>query len=291
MRWVPAAAVLVAAACHSAKRAPVSVAPPVAPAAPPPADAGAAPDTAARAEAAWARREADPAALDEAISLWEEAAVRSVDPSALLLDAARARRLRVLRSGRTGDSDAAASAADAQGCATDAHRSWGAQFPAAAAQVDGKHEAVEVFALVGPAAAEALYLDAVCGGAWARLQGFTPLIERRGELTAALRRVAQLAPELDGGGPERELGMLLAALPAYAGGDLDEARKQLEAAVARAPGDARNRLGLARTVAVKAQDRALFEEQLRLVTKGDDAVASADAAALLEREEELFGPR
>ena len=143
---------------------------------------------------------------------------------------------------------------------------------------------------MGGAAAEALYLEAVCGAAWARLQGFTPLIERRAALTAALQRVAQLAPGLDGAGADRELGTLQAALPAYAGGDLEEARRHLEAAVARAPKDARNRLALARTVAVKAQDRALFEEQLAQVKKGDDPAAAEEAAALLSREDDLFGP-
>ena len=79
-------------------------------------------------------------------------------------------------------------------------------------------------------------------------------------------------------------------LPAYAGGDLLEARKHLDAAVARAPGDARNHLALARTVAVKSQDRALFEKELALAAKGDDAISAADARALLSREEDLFGP-
>src|SRR5207302_824611 len=85
-----------------------------------------------------------------------------------------------------------------------------------------------------------------------------PCSERRGELAAAFLRVAQLDPDLDGAGAERELGALYAALPAYAGGDLEEARRYLLAAVQRAPEDARNHVVLARAVAVKAQDRALF---------------------------------
>jgi hypothetical protein len=284
-------AAIALAACHSTK--PTQVAAP----APAPVDAGAvvheelpAGDPAARAEAAWARREADPAALDRAISLWEEAALRSADPTAPLLDAARARRARIARLERKPEPDSTAIAADAQACAADAHRSWAAQFPTAAAQLDGKHAAAEVYAQIGAAGAEALYLEAVCSATWARMQGFTPLIERRGELTAALSRVAQFAPELDGAGAEREMGTLAAALPSYAGGDLAEARRLLVAAVQRAPQDSRNRLALARTVAVKAQDRALFEQQLGLLAKGDDAIAAADAAALLSREDELFGP-
>jgi hypothetical protein len=247
-------------------------------------------DSAARAESAWARREVDPAALDKAISLWEDAALRSADPSAPLLDAARARRMRIERARRGAEPEAALIGADAQACAADARRSWATEFPSAAAQLDGTHEAAEVYAQVGAAGAEALYLEAVCSAAWARVQGFTPLIERRAELMAALQRVSQLAPGLDGSGAERELGTLLAALPAYAGGDIQEARKHLDAAVQRAPQDPRNHLALARTVAVKAQDRALFEQQLELVAKGDDAIAAADAAALSRHADELFGP-
>jgi hypothetical protein len=227
---------------------------------------------------------------DEPAAL-ENLALRSVDAAEPLLRAARARRARLDQELRAADPEALEIAArEALACAADAHRSWTGQFPAAAAQLDGTRPAAEIYAQVGAPAAEALYLEAVCSGAWARTQGFTPLIDRRDELFEALKRAAQLAPDLDGAGAERELGALLAALPSYAGGDLAEARKYLMTAVQRAPQDARNRLALARTVAVKAQDRALFEEQLQAVAKGKDAAAAAEAAALLSREEELFGP-
>jgi len=240
------------------------------------------------AQAAWERRDADPGALDQAVALFEEEAQRSADPAPLLLGAARARRERLRRTAARADLDPAdaarAGSEEAQTCAADARRSWSAWFPAAAA-LAAQRPPSEVDAQIGAAGAEALYLEAVCAAAWARLQGFTPLIERRAELIAAFMRVAQLAPDLDGAGADRELGALLAALPAYAGGDLLQARSHLESALRRAPQDSRNRLVLARTVAVKAQDRALFEEQLRAVA-GDGA---AEAAALLQREDDLFG--
>ena len=291
-----AAAALLCAACRSAPSAvPARAEPPdggaraEAPQAG--ADAGvAAPDDAARAEAAWERRGGDPGALDQAIALWEDAALRAPDPGELLLKAARGRRLRVDEKLRSADADLALAGQDALACAAGAHRSWTGLYPTVAAQLDGTRGPAQIFAQVGPNAAEALYLEAICTAAWARTQGFTPLIDRRGELLEELKRVATLAPDLDGAGAQRELGRLLAALPAYAGGDLDEARKQLEAAVQRAPADARNHLALARTVAVKAQDRRLFERELAAVSKGDDAVASAEAAGLLVREDELFGP-
>jgi len=227
-----------------------------------------------------------PAVRDDDAPGLEELALRSLDPVEPFLKAARARRARAEKDLR--DPEALEGAArEALACAADAHRSWTLQFPVA---LDGTRPAAEVYSQVGGAAAEALYLEALCSAAWARTQGFTPLIDRREELTEELKRAARLAPDLDGGGPERELGALLAALPAYAGGDLTEARKQLEAAVQRAPDDPRNRLAMARAVAVKAQDRELFETQLQVVANGRDPAAAAEAAALLSREGELFGP-
>ena len=213
----------------------------------------------------------------------------AVDPSRTAreqLASARARRARIAQAEQAPEPDTAAIAVEARACASEAHRSWAAEFPEAAAARD----AAQGYALLWAPAAEALYLEGVCTALWARMQGFTPLIERRRELVSAFSRVSQLAPDLDGAGAERELGALLAALPTYAGGDLDEARRHLMSAIQRAPRDARNRLVLARTVAVKAQDRALFREQLQATLQSDDVSAAAEAQALLRREEELFGP-
>jgi TRAP transporter T-component len=199
------------------------------------------------------------------------------------LGAAREIRARIAHAEQRADPDTAAIAGDAQSCAAEARQSWTWLYPEAigAADPDAK---------IGRDGAEALYLEAVCTAIWARMQGFTPLIERRGELMAAFVRVAQLAPDLDGAGAERELGALYAALPAYAGGELDEARRHLLAAVERAPKEPRNHLVLARTVAVKAQDRALFREHAGIAASSADAEVAVQAQALLRRERDLFGP-
>jgi len=251
-RALAAAALCAAASCHSGKRAP----PPVS-------------DPAPRRPVAALPPPSDPAKV-----------------ARQKLEAARARRLRIVQAEQDPDPDTSAIAADAQTCASDAHRSWAAQFPEASAATDTGR----AMQLIWAPGAEALYLEAVCTATWARMQGFTPLIERRDELVSAFERVAQLAPGLDGAGADRELGALYAALPSYAGGDLEEARRRLLDAVLRAPDDARNHLVLARTVAVKAQDRALFREHLNAAAQSADPVASAQARALLQREDELFGP-
>lgn len=229
--------------------------------------------------------------VDAALATWEQAAQGATDPAPLLDRAARARKDRAVRVLQKPDGAGAlpAAALDAAACAADAHRSWSTRFPAAQAQGDAQAPA-EVYARVGVAGAEALYLEAVCTAAWARTQGFTQLVDRRVEVLEALKRAARLAPDLDGAGPHRELGRLYAALPSYAGGDLTEARRELEVALVRAPSFAANHLELARAVAVKAQDRALFEAQLKQVADGEDKAAGAEAADLLAREEDLFGP-
>jgi hypothetical protein len=243
-------------------------------------DAGPRPEVLALVFRAEAKaREGDPASLSEAARLWEEAAPGLPDPGRALLPAARARRERAQRP----DAVAEEVPADAEACAADAWRAMAAIDPEARKGARG-----EAVARVGPAAAEPLYLEAVCKGILARARGFTQLVDGRNEIIEALERVAQLAPDLDDAGAERELGRLYAALPTASGGDLAEARRHLEAAVDRAPRSVRNRIAYATSFAVKAQDRALFESQLHaaLDAQPDDA----EARELLSREDELFGP-
>lgn len=189
-------------------------------------------------------------------------------------------------------------ARDARACAEDARAAWIALQPEAAEIAERGPTRLgtvtpalsQVLARADAAAAEPIYLFAGCTSAWARAQGFTPLIDERDELRQMLSRVSQLAPDLDEAGAERELGKLFAALPAYAGGDLQQARSHFEAALQRVPDSVRTRIAFARSVAVKAQDRALFLTQLQAAASSSDAPGAAEARDLLARENELFGP-
>jgi tetratricopeptide (TPR) repeat protein len=229
----------------------------------------------ARAEQEWQKGN-----RDEAIRLWEDSAPHLPDAPAVWLRAARARRA-ILDSAEIVRPEAET---DAHACAADARKSWSIRFPAAAAAAT-RAEAVQA---IGSAGAEALYLEAVCEAAAARARGYTPLVERRVELAESLRRASELAADVDECGPDRELGRLLAALPASVGGDLRQAKERLQAAIARCPHSVRNHVAYARTVAVKEQDRPGFEAQLHeaLRLAPDDP----DATDLLARETELFGP-
>jgi tetratricopeptide (TPR) repeat protein len=307
-RWTAASLLIFAAAiaaCARARPTPAAQGPrPVATPRPaPPRPSGLL--AAARAEAAWARRD-DPAALEEAVRFFEQAAAHDQDPAPLLLRAARGHRLRAdqlaaqslaapldAEPGAAGGDLLAASARESALCAIDARRSWSSISPAAAAALEAGVAAAEALQAVSLAAAEPLYLDALCAADRTRAQGFTHLVERHGELRAALERARALEPALDDAGPDRELGKLLAQLPASAGGDLREARARFEAALARAPDSIATRLLFASSVAVKQQDRALFESLLQAAqalpaATPEDRAAQAAARVLLAREDDLF---
>jgi hypothetical protein len=254
-------------------------------------------DLSAKAEAKY--RDGDTASLAEAARLWDQAALEAPHPEVPLLSAAQAWRERAQRPDVPLDDVQG----DAESCGADARRGLEAVDPDAPAFSPSrlatqakpapppearKRSLSELIARVGPAGVELLYVGAVCKGLLARARGFTQLVEAQKDLVEALERVAQLAPDLDDAGAERELGRLYAALPSASGGDLVEARRHFDAAVERAPRSVRNRIAYATSVAVKAQDRALFEAQLRTVL--DAHPDDAEARDLLSREDELFGP-
>jgi hypothetical protein len=240
------------------------------------------------------------------VRFFEQAAASDQDPAPLLLRAARGHRLRAdqlaaqslaapldAEPGAAGGDLLAASARESALCAADARRAWSSISPAAAAALEAGVAAAEALQAVSLAAAEPLYLDALCAADRTRAQGFTHLVERHGELRAALERARALEPALDGAGPDRELGKLLAQLPASAGGDLREARARFEAALVRAPDSIATRLLFASSVAVKQQDRALFESLLQAAqalpaATPEDRAAQAAARVLLAREDDLF---
>ena len=270
----------------------------------PPAAAGAPAAGEACASLGGLSAAADPAAIEQSARACELSSAAAAEPAPALLLAARAfrglseRYAALAELGGVGEPaqaprDLLARQADAaRGCAAAAHRALGALFPAVAAALDAGRPPVE--ALSAAAAAEPLYLEAACSATWARAQGFTHLVDRRAELQAALERAAALDPALDDAGPDRELGRLLSSLPAYAGGSLREARAHFDAAVARAPGSVQNRVLYARGVAVKLQDRALFESLLNTALAQPAAEAlekhQADIArSLLARADDLFG--
>ena len=257
---------------------------------------------------AGALENGDAVSLEPLARAAESLAPSNGESGQLWLLAARARRLRVDRfDAAASASDGAVSAelpsaemlralsAEARACAADARQAWSALAPDVAAKLAAGARPSAALALTSdPAAAEPLYLDALCSASAARAQGFTFFVDHRELAFAEMERASALAPSLDGGGPDRELARLLATLPASAGGDLAAARARFESAIARAPQSLWTRVLYARTLAVKLQDRPLFTQLLQgaLAQPADDArakAAQAEARALLTRGDDLFG--
>ena len=98
------------------------------------------------------------------------------------------------------------------------------------------------------------------------------------------------------GGPRRSLGALLANLPGFLGGDLQNAKESLERAVQLGPDFFENHVIYAREYAVRARDRALFESLLTFVMQaplGDkyilwNRVTKKEAQQLLAQIDSLF---
>jgi hypothetical protein len=165
----------------------------------------------------------------------------------------------------------------------------------AGAHAEGRTFAQAV-AAVETAAAPQLALMVCALDAWSRARGIPTFLGQRQKVREGIERLVELDPSVLGGAPWRLLGTWLAATPAAAGGDLARSREAFEKALAAAPAHLENRVALASTWAVKAQDRTLFETLLGEVIAApaeqepvpENAAARARAGELLARVDALF---
>ncbi|HEY8429857.1 MAG TPA: TRAP transporter TatT component family protein, partial [Sandaracinaceae bacterium] len=168
-----------------------------------------------------------------------------------------------------------------------------AQRMAAGERVD---QAVSVLTSVD--AVPPLYWRAAALGKWAQLQGFATVLSYKDEIRAVMTRCMELDRYYFFAGPDRYFGAFFAIAPSYAGGDLERSRQHFEESLRQAPNYFGTRVLYAENYAVKAQNRRLFEEQLRMVIDGDpeslpeaapeNRVEQRKARALLERADDLF---
>ena len=163
---------------------------------------------------------------------------------------------------------------------------------AAGERVDQAVEVLEVEAV------PALYWRASNLGKWARADGFATVLSFKDEIRAVMTRCLTLDRDYFFAGPDRYFGAFFAIAPAYAGGDLDRARQHFEYSVSQQPDYFGTRVLMAENLAVKLQDRAMFEQQLRYVIDGDpttladaepeNRVEQRKAQELLAQIDELF---
>lgn len=147
-------------------------------------------------------------------------------------------------------------------------------------------------------AVPALYWRASALGKWARRDGFATVLSFKDEIRAVMTRCMELDRYYFFAGPDRYFGAFFAIAPSYAGGDLERSRQHFEESVRHEPNYFGTHVLMAENLAVKLQDRAMFEEHLRVVIDGDPAslpgaepenrVEQRKARELMERIDELF---
>lgn len=135
-------------------------------------------------------------------------------------------------------------------------------------------------------------------GAYAASRGMTSLMFYRDRVTAILERMLMVDADFLYSTPHRYWAILLARAPAFAGGNLEQARIHFEHAMQAAPGYFANACDYAQFYALPKGDRKLFERLLTDVVQGDSAslqdvapemrLEQQRAKSLLERVETLF---
>ena len=129
----------------------------------------------------------------------------------------------------------------------------------------------EAIAVLDRSAVPALYWRSANLGKWASAQGFATLLSYKDEIRAVMQFCLEHDEDYFFAGPHRYFGAFYARAPAFAGGDLTKSEFHFKRAIDRHPNYLATRVLYATDYAVKAQNRALYEEQLNLVIAGDPA--------------------
>ena len=143
-----------------------------------------------------------------------------------------------------------------------------------------------------------VYWTATSLGKWAKAQGLAVTLANIPTVKEWIGRLTTLAPEYYYQATSRYWGAYYAAIPSFAGRDLERSRNDFNAAIEAYPEFLGSHVALAEYWATKAQDIAVFDESLSLVLsqcpntiEGIIAEQEAEhrkARYLLEQRSELF---
>ncbi|MEM9068881.1 MAG: TRAP transporter TatT component family protein [Myxococcota bacterium] len=136
-------------------------------------------------------------------------------------------------------------------------------------------EAIDV---LDQSAVPALYWRASNLGKWASADGFATLLSYKDEIRAVMGRCLELDRPYYHYGPDRYFGVFYGRAPGFAGGDVERSREHFEASMRQVPNYFATRVLMAQDYAVKAQDRATFDEQLTYVIEHDAEEGGAEVA-------------
>ncbi len=135
-------------------------------------------------------------------------------------------------------------------------------------------------------------------GRWSRLEGPAATLAHVAIVKAYITRVEDLDADFYYHAADRYWGAYYAAIPSFAGKDLDKSKEHFDRAIEEAPGFVGTKVLLAEFWAVEEKDKATFEKSLGDVLAADEnalpeirpevIAEKKKAEALLAREAELF---
>ncbi|MEM1417634.1 MAG: TRAP transporter TatT component family protein [Myxococcota bacterium] len=171
-------------------------------------------------------------------------------------------------------------------------------YPAFAERMRAGARIEETLDTLDAAAVPALYWRASSLGKWASAD-FATLLSYKDEIKAIMQTCLDLDSDYFHSGPSRYFGVFYGRAPGFAGGDLEQSKTFFDTSLSEAPNYFGTRVLMAQDYAVKAQDRALFEEQLNIVIQGDPEAGGLEIApenrceqrkaqVLLDKADELF---
>ncbi len=211
------------------------------------------------AEALWAER-GDPAKLQAALDRFEQ--VVAADPTN------RAAYQRLVR-GYYFLGDGHLEERDAKIQAWDKAITWGkkcmglnSEFVQLLEKGEAEADAARAFTIDD---VPCLYWTASALGKWAKASGMGKTLKNIPTVKAWISRVEELDPDYFYAGPARYWGAYYAAIPSFAGQDLDKSKAYFDQAIQAWPNHFGNRVLLAEFWAVKTQNGQVFDEQIEFV--------------------------
>jgi tetratricopeptide (TPR) repeat protein len=253
----------------------------------------------AAAEAAWAERDAE-AKLREAITHWEK--VVELDPKDHESWAKLTRAVYFLADGHirfhTDEKAEEDMLATFEKAVTAAERGLMALSEPFTKKMQEGAKIEEAAKTLDKTGVPLLYWRASALGKWAAAKGFATLLSYKDEIKDVMQICLDKDPTYFHSGPDRYFGVFYARAPGFAGGDLAKSRVHFDKSLANEPNYLGTHVLMAEDLAVKAQDKKLFEEHIDYVLKADPAVIpeiapenrieQKKAKELLTKKDELF---
>jgi tetratricopeptide (TPR) repeat protein len=250
-------------------------------------------------DAAWEQRDSEDK-LREALGHWEK--VIEADPKNAAAWEKLARGYYLLADGHvrfhSGDGAEADMLATFEKGVTVAERGLVALFPAFGAKMRDGAKIEEAAAELDKSGVPLLYWRASSLGKWASAKGFATLLSHKDEIKQTMQVCLDKDAAYFYAGPDRYFGVFYARAPSFAGGDLVKSKEHFEKSLAAHPNYFGTHTLMAADLAVKSQDRKMFDEHLDYVINGDpnsipelgpeNRIEQKKAALLKKQGSELF---